>query len=121
MLNLPSSEEPSRGRSVRWQHSAEINANAPHEDETQEGVGRLGHLLTAQERKAPPRGWGFVLEVWGGVESSHRNLFSATGGVRGRLRPPGNIFAYHSLRKWVRDFNVLVNILQAHDSHPQQS
>lgn len=46
---------------------------------------------------------------------------SATGGVRGRLRPPGNIFAYHSLRKWVRDFNVLVNILQAHDSHPQQS
>lgn len=47
--------------------------------------------------------------------------FSATGGVRGRLRPAGNIFAYHSLRKWVRDFNVLVNILQAHDSHPQQS
>lgn len=73
MLNLPSSEEPSRGQSVRWQHSAEINANAPHEDETQEGVGRLGHLLTAQERKAPPRGWGFVLEVWGGIESSHRN------------------------------------------------
>lgn len=89
----------------------------------QEDVGRLGHLLTAQERRAPPRGWGFVLEVWGGIESSHRNstdnnkifkpVVLSNGRGEGTASPPREHFCLSQF--------VLVNILPAHDSHPQQS